>query len=135
MYFVFFFCFFFFFKQKTAYEMVYSDWSSDVCSSDLLEETLVADVVLHVADASAPDDRLEQQIDAVETVLAEIGADEVPVELVLNKIDLVDPLARRRLGNRFPAGLQVSAETGEGLPELRERIAGRFADRFDEVRL
>src|SRR6187397_2628604 len=31
----FFFFFFFFFKQKTAYEMVYSDWSSDVCSSDL----------------------------------------------------------------------------------------------------
>src|SRR3546814_6210697 len=36
----FFFCFFFFFKQKTAYEMRISDWSSDVCSSDLLE-TLV----------------------------------------------------------------------------------------------
>src|SRR3546814_7108134 len=30
------FCFFFFFKQKTAYEMRISDWSSDVCSSDLL---------------------------------------------------------------------------------------------------
>src|SRR5881396_2115691 len=29
-------CFFFFFKQKTAYEMVRSDWSSDVCSSDLV---------------------------------------------------------------------------------------------------
>src|SRR3546814_4477486 len=34
-FFVFFFCFFFFFKQKTAYEMRISDWSSDVCSSDL----------------------------------------------------------------------------------------------------
>src|SRR3546814_4910605 len=32
-------CVFFFFKQKTAYEMRISDWSSDVCSSDLLEET------------------------------------------------------------------------------------------------
>src|SRR5213076_1381993 len=36
MIYVFFFCFFFFFKQKTAYEMVGSDWSSDVCSSDLI---------------------------------------------------------------------------------------------------
>ena len=52
-----------------------------------LEETLVADIVLHVADASAPDERLEEMIDSVETVLPEIGADEVPVELVLNKID------------------------------------------------
>src|SRR3546814_8633295 len=36
------FCFFFFFKQKTAYEMRISDWSSDVCSSDLLEEKLAS---------------------------------------------------------------------------------------------
>src|SRR3546814_3727420 len=35
------FCLFFFFKQKTAYEMRISDWSSDVCSSDLLERLLV----------------------------------------------------------------------------------------------
>src|SRR3546814_739626 len=33
-------CFFFFFKQKTAYEMRISDWSSDVCSSDLFEEDM-----------------------------------------------------------------------------------------------
>src|SRR3546814_3701997 len=37
--------FFFFFKQKTAYEMRISDWSSDVCSSDLLEWALLADGV------------------------------------------------------------------------------------------
>ena len=72
---------------------------------------------------------------AVEAVLTEIGADELPVELVLNKIDAVDPLARRRLANRFPAALQISALTGEGLDELRERIAERFADRFEDVRL
>jgi GTPase len=59
----------------------------------------------------------------------------VPVELVLNKIDRVDPLTRRRLANRFPAATQISASTGEGLAELRERIAGRFADRFEDVRL
>ena len=62
-------------------------------------------------------------------------ADEVPVELVLNKIDLVDPLRRRRLGNRFPEALALSAQEGEGLEELRARIAERFADRFRPVRL
>jgi GTP-binding protein HflX len=103
--------------------------------SSTLEETLVADFVLHVADASADDDTLEQMIAAVESVLAEIHADEVPLELVLNKIDRVDPLRRRRLANRFPHALQISAATGEGIDRMRERIAERFADRFEEVRL
>ena len=77
-----------------------------------LEETLVADLVLHVVDAAEDDDRLEEMIGAVDAVLHEIGAD-VPVELVLNKIDQVDPLGRRRLSNRFPGSLQISAATGE----------------------
>jgi GTPase len=100
-----------------------------------LEETLVADLVLHVADASLSDDRLLETIHAVETILAEIGGSELPVELVLNKIDAVDPLGRRRLANRFPGALQISAETGEGLEELRGRLADRFGDRFEDVRL
>ena len=100
-----------------------------------LEETLVADVVLHVADASVPEERLDQMLDAVLGVLDEIGAGELPVELVLNKIDVVDPLHRRRLANRFPDAVQVSARTGEGLDELRTRIAERFAERFEPVRL
>jgi GTP-binding protein HflX len=100
-----------------------------------LEETLVADLVLHVVDASVPDEELDAQLDAVQAVLGEIGAGELPVELVLNKIDAVDPLARRRLGNRFPDSPQVSARTGEGLEELRERIATRFGERFEPVRL
>ena len=100
-----------------------------------LEETLVADLVLHVADASAADDRLELQIAAVNGVLHEIGADDVPVELVLNKIDRVDPFGRRRLGNRYPAALQISAHTGEGLDDLRGRVAELFAERFEDVRL
>ena len=80
-----------------------------------LEETLVADVVLHVVDASAPDDEQDRQRDAVGDVLHEIGAGELPVVIVLNKIDRVDPLGRRRLANRFPDAPQVSALTGEGL--------------------
>jgi len=100
-----------------------------------LEETLLADLVLHVADASLLDDRLDETIAAVESVLAEIGAKELASELVLNKIDAVDPLRRRRLANRFPDALQISALTGEGLDALRERVAARFAGRFEPVRL
>ena len=100
-----------------------------------LEETLVADLVLHVVDASVDDDRLDEQSRAVASVLNEIGAQELPLELVINKIDAVDPLRRRRLSNRLPEALQVSALTGEGLDALRERIAERFADRFEAVRL
>jgi GTPase len=100
-----------------------------------LEETLLSDLVLHVVDASEDDERMEETIAAVDSVLSEIGARELPVELVLNKIDLVDPLRRRRLGNRFPEALQISASGGEGLEELRARVAERFADRFRPVRL
>ena len=100
-----------------------------------LEETLSAELVLHVVDASAPDDELDRMIAAVEEVLGEIGAGALPVELVLNKIDEVDPLGRRRLANRFPGAPQVSALTRERLPELRARVAERFAERFELVRL
>lgn len=100
-----------------------------------LEETLVADLILHVVDGSLPEDVLAEQIASVETVLAEIGAGEIPVELVVNKIDRLDLRGRRRIANRFPAAVEISAVTGEGLEALRARIAERFADRFDEVRL
>jgi GTPase len=100
-----------------------------------LEETLVADLVLHVADASLPEHRLAETIAAVAAVLAEIGADEIPAELVLNKADLLDPLARRRVDNAYPRALLVSASTGEGLEALKGRIAELFSDRFEDVRL
>ena len=100
-----------------------------------LEETLAADLVLHVVDASAPEERLEEMLAAVEAVLAEVGAEELPVAIVLNKIDLADPLKRRRLANRFPGAPHVSARTGEGLEGLQVAIAHRFAERFEAVRL
>jgi GTP-binding protein HflX len=103
--------------------------------SATLEETLVADLVLLVTDASASDDLIDEQEAAVRVVLHEMGADELPLELVVNKIDAVDPLRRRRLANTFPGAVQISALTGEGVDELRERIAERFSDRFESVRL
>jgi GTPase len=100
-----------------------------------LEETLAADLILHVVDASAPDELLETMIEAVRSVLTEIGADELPLMIVLNKIDKVDPLGRRRLANSFPGAPQVSAQTGEGIKDLQAAIADRFSERFERVHL
>ena len=91
-----------------------------------LEEALEADLIVHVADASAPEEDLQDMLDAVEDVLVEIGAAERPRLLALNKVDLVDPERRRELSFRFPEAVQVSAETGEGLEGLREAIEARF---------
>ena len=101
-----------------------------------LEETLVADLVLHVADASAPDERLDgDDRGRRDACSREIGADELPVELVLNKIDRVDPLGRRRLANAFPGALQISARDRRGRrASCGARIAERFADRFEDGR-
>jgi GTPase len=100
-----------------------------------LEETLAAELILHVVDASASDDQLETMVEAVQSVLTEIGADELPLMIVLNKIDKVDPLGRRRLANRFEGAPQVSAQTGEGIEDLQAAIADRFSERFERVHL
>jgi GTP-binding protein HflX len=100
-----------------------------------LEETVVADVVLHVVDASVDEERLEEMVRSVDEVLHEIGANELPLALVLNKVDLVDPLGRKRLSNQFPEAPQVSARTGEGLDELKTQLAELFANRWEPVRM
>ena len=91
-----------------------------------LEETLRADLILHVVDASAPEDELVEMTAAVEDVLAEIGADDRPRVLVLNKVDLLDDERRRELSFRHRDAVQVAAATGEGLDELREAVEARF---------
>ena len=63
-----------------------------------LEETAIADLILHVVDASAPEDVREEMMRAVDDVLEEIGAGARPRLLVLNKIDLLDEDERRPAG-------------------------------------
>ena len=100
-----------------------------------LEETLAGDLVLLVADASADEEELAGQLASVRAVLDDIDAEEIPQLLVLNKIDVVDSASRRRIANRHPGAVLVSARTGEGLDVLKQRVAEFFADRFVDVRL
>jgi GTP-binding protein HflX len=85
-----------------------------------LEEVASAALVLHVADASSP--QLEQQVEAVREVLAQIGADEVPEVLVLNKCDLLDTDDVAGVQRRFSTAEVVSATTGEGVDGLLARV-------------
>jgi GTP-binding protein HflX len=83
-----------------------------------LEETVHADLLLHVVDASSAD--RDAQIEAVNTVLAEIGADSIPQVLVMNKIDLTQlppRVARDEYGKI--SRIWISAETGSGLDSVR----------------
>src|SRR4029079_10774412 len=74
-----------------------------------LEETAIADLVLHVVDASAPEEELVAMTRAVEDVLEEIHAGSSPRLLVLNKADLLDDERRRELSFRHPDAPLVSA--------------------------
>src|SRR3712207_5545710 len=91
-----------------------------------LEETKLADLILHVVDASQPEEELLEMLSAVDDVLEEIGAGDRPRVLVLNKADLLDDERRRELGFRHPDGVLVSAVTGEGLDALGDRIEREF---------
>ncbi|HEX2178476.1 MAG TPA: GTPase HflX [Actinomycetota bacterium] len=90
-----------------------------------LEQTIHADLLLHVIDASQPDPR--DHIRAVDEVLMQIGAGDVPRILAMNKSDGLDGDARRRLQSQFPDALFISALKGEGLEELLEAVAQRLA--------
>jgi GTPase len=90
-----------------------------------LEEVADADLLVHVVDGS--DAMPEKQVKAVREVISEISSrrdDPMPTELlVVNKIDSVGELGLARLRHLFPSAVFVSAHTGEGITDLRERIA------------
>jgi GTP-binding protein HflX len=94
--------------------------------SATLEEALGADLVLHVVDASVPEEEMHLMMAAVDDVLEEIGAGDTPRLLVLNKVDLLDAERRRELSFRLPDAVQVSGEAGLGFDDLREAIEARF---------
>jgi GTP-binding protein HflX len=96
-----------------------------------LEETADADLVLHVIDASAPD--RDRRMNAVRSVLDEVGALDVPMLEIYNKCDALTPDERRRLQDQDPSSLAISALTRQGIDELVETIASRLA--LDVVRV
>ena len=100
-----------------------------------LDEVRDADLVLHVQDAAEPEERREARAEAVDDVLDEIGAAELPRVSVLNKVDLVDPEGRAALARRHPEAIQTSARTGQGIDALRERLAALARERLVRVDL
>jgi GTP-binding protein HflX len=97
-----------------------------------LEETRLADLILHVVDASVPEEELVEMTSAVDEVLHEIDAEEAPRVLVLAKADQIDEERRLELLNRHPRAVLVSALTGEGIPVLTDRIEEEFARTLEE---
>jgi GTPase len=103
--------------------------------SATLEETRVADLILHVVDASVDEGEMVGMMRAVDDVLDEIGADDQPRLLVLNKADQIDDDRREELRFRHPEGILVSALTGEGLDVLGERVERAFRETLRNVDL
>jgi len=95
-----------------------------------LEQVAEADLVLHVIDAGSID--RDRRVAAVERVLSEVDAAEVPRLDVFNKCDLLGPDELRRLKLASPEALFLSAKTGEGRDELLETVAARLS--LDVVR-
>ncbi|WP_026124271.1 GTPase HflX [Nocardiopsis baichengensis] len=98
-----------------------------------LEDVADADLIVHVVDASHPDP--EQQLASVREVFADIGAQDVPEIVVLNKTDAADPVALKRLRTREPDAVEVSARTGDGVPRLVEAVAAALPELQNEVRV
>lgn len=88
-----------------------------------LEETAHSDLLLHIVDASQPDPYAH--MDAVDRVLTEIGAADIPALLVFNKRDLISDDTAERLAARFPSAVFISAAAGTGLDELLAILSQR----------
>ncbi|HEX9966532.1 MAG TPA: GTPase HflX, partial [Solirubrobacterales bacterium] len=100
-----------------------------------LEETVLADLILQVVDAAAPEERRAADLAAVDAVLEEIGAGEKPRLLVLNKADLLGEEERAEALQRHPDAVLVSALEREGIETLHDRIEAAFEDTLAEVEL
>jgi GTP-binding protein HflX len=90
-----------------------------------LEEVAASDLLVHVIDASTPE--REMQMAAVRSVLAEVGAHEVPSIEVFNKLDRLDVAERARLQAMYPGTIAMSALSGQGREELVAALEARLA--------
>jgi GTP-binding protein HflX len=98
-----------------------------------LEEVTEADLLLHVIDVSNPEH--ERHMEAVNRVLAEIDAQDVPMLQVFNKCDRLSAEERQRLQARAPAAVCLSAQSGEGVDELRLAVMQRLSLETQRVTL
>ena len=99
-----------------------------------LEEVLEADLLLHIVDASHPE--AEAQIAAVNVVLGELEATDIPMFMVFNKIDrLKSDEELHILQCQYPDALPISAQRGDGIPALIDALAHRFAEHGTDLSL
>ena len=99
-----------------------------------LEETVAAQLIVIVVDGSDPN--AEMQLETVLGTLEEIGANEQPRLLAVNKIDrLADPNELSVWLNRHPEAVPISAARGEGLEELADRVRACMVGEVREVRV
>ncbi len=98
-----------------------------------LESVRQSQVVVHVCDVSNP--AVREQIEAVEEVLREMDALGLERLMVFNKIDLAPGQTFEALRHAYPGAIFLSARTGEGLEELKGRMAGILAREVEEVEL
>ncbi len=91
-----------------------------------LEEVVQADLLLHVVDVSHP--QAEEQIRSVDAVLKEIGADGKPTLMVFNKTDQLNGSreALNRFLAKYPHGVAISAENGDGIPTLLSELGSQI---------
>jgi len=102
-----------------------------------LEEVVQADLLLHVVDVSHP--QANEQIQSVDAVLKEIGADGKPTVMVFNKTDRLNGSreALNRLLDRYPHGVAISAASGDGIPALLAELGTQLrpAREFMELKV
>ena len=99
-----------------------------------LEEVVQADMLLHVVDISSP--HVEEQIEAVNAVLKEIGATDKTTLMVFNKIDrLADKGAWPRFHQKYPNAVAISAKTGKGVEALLSEISTQIRPERELVEL
>lgn len=97
-----------------------------------LEETVAADLLLHIVDASHPE--WEVQHGAVIDTISDLGAADLPMITVFNKIDLLDSTKPRELVAEWPNSVAISAQTGEGMPDLFQAIKKSLSDQLGHIR-